>query len=142
MEEFQIFCDGGARGNPGPAASAFVVIDLLGNTVVKKGFFLGTTTNNQAEYQAVILALEYLNENYPNGTLSFFLDSQLVVNQINGLFKVRDENLIQKNMQINDLINQRKNKNISFTYIPRAKNFFADKLVNSTLDNIDSKKRP
>ena len=55
-----IYCDGGARGNPGPAASAFIVKDSSGHEIFKQGFYLGVTTNNQAEYTAVIKALEWL----------------------------------------------------------------------------------
>jgi ribonuclease HI len=135
MAELIINCDGGARGNPGPAASAFVVQDTSGKMIFKQGFFLGNATNNQAEYQAVICALEWLEKNYPQSDAVFLLDSLLVVNQINKIFKVKESTLIQKNNLIQEKISSRKTATTKFSYIPREKNFAADLLVNETLDN-------
>ena len=88
-----IFCDGGARGNPGPAASAFVVRDSTGKTLHKQGFYLGTATNNQAEYQAVIESLKWLLNNCKTDQLvNYYLDSLLVVNQLKGLYKIKNTN--------------------------------------------------
>ena len=85
-----IYTDGGARGNPGPAAGACVVKDLAGNVRVLRGKYLGKATNNYAEYQGVILAYEELlrlpNLNFRDTTLNFNLDSNLVVNQLNMFF--------------------------------------------------------
>ena len=88
--DLKIFCDGGARGNPGPAAAAFVVFS--GNkTLAKEGKYLGSTTNNQAEYNAVLLAMKWLLKNKSNidgKKVDFYLDSELVVKQLMGEYKV------------------------------------------------------
>lgn len=139
-----INCDGGARGNPGPAASAFVVFDASGQIVHQQGKYLGEGTNNQAEYEAVLLAVAWLVQNYPQAEAEFFLDSQLVVNQLKGSFKVKDPELKIKYSQIKSLIENCKlsrragsvpaGKIVSFNYISRDHNFLVDTLVNQTLD--------
>lgn len=130
----RIYCDGGARGNPGPAASAFVVIDEQGAVVYHQGFYLGVATNNQAEYKAVFFALSWLSQNYPHSQLSFYLDSQLVVNQLRGMYKTKDSILKIENFKIVKLIENCKLKIENFIYIPRSQNAQADSLVNQTLD--------
>lgn len=128
-----IYCDGGARGNPGPAAAAFVVKDSSGKILHEQGFYLGVATNNQAEYQAVIESLKWLSTmNYELSTVNYFLDSQLVVNQIKGEFKVKDANLKTKIIEIQKLLGQLEIRN--FLYVPRAQNAAADFVVNQTLD--------
>lgn len=126
--------DGGSRGNPGPAACAFVAKDGSGNLREKCGKYLGVATNNVAEYEGVLLALgslpakqgEILKE------IDFYLDSLLVVNQLKGLWKIKDENLKVLNLKIKD---STKNLTVSWNHIPREENFEADALVNETLDN-------
>jgi ribonuclease HI len=126
-----IYCDGGARGNPGPAASAFVAMEK-GKVIYSEGKYLGITTNNVAEYSAVILALTWLQKQNSK-IINFKLDSLLVTKQMDGSFKIKNENLhklflaaqkLQKNITVK----------INFSYIPRIKNSLADKLVNDTLD--------
>lgn len=140
---FKIFCDGGARGNPGPAASAFVVYDDAGNLRDKRGNYHGRTTNNQAEYGAVIEALRWIEMQVKAGSdqgearieqVRFFLDSNLVVNQLNGLFKVKDSGLQERIVEVRVLEQSLSPINISYSYIPRARNWEADLLVNETLD--------
>ncbi len=127
----RIHTDGGARGNPGPAACAFVATDDRGRLIHQQGFYLGETTNNQAEYQAVIEALKWASTLNPQpATLNFYLDSQLVVNQLNGLFKIKDQILKIKNLEIKNYKLKIKN----FSYVPRAQNSQADLLVNQTLN--------
>jgi ribonuclease HI len=134
-DSLMVFCDGGARGNPGPAASAFVIQDFSGNTIFESGKEIGPATNNQAEYQAVILALEWLAaKSYPDQEVTFFLDSLLVVNQINGLFKIKDQKLKDKYQTVYTLIKGCRLNIRSFEYIPRRKNTRADFLVNQALD--------
>ncbi|KKT97141.1 MAG: Ribonuclease HI [Microgenomates group bacterium GW2011_GWB1_45_17] len=132
-----VFCDGGARGNPGPAASAFVIKDQSGKILHEQGFYLGVTTNNQAEYQAVIEALKFLSTQHlaPSTQINFYLDSQLVVNQLKGTFKVKDHGLKIKHLEIKRLISNLKFKISNFVYVPRAQNSRADFLVNQTLDS-------
>ncbi len=133
-----IYCDGGSRGNPGPAASAFVVLDSNNHQIFQQGFFLGTTTNNQAEYQAVIFALQWIAKQIPNPksqiSINFYLDSELVVRQLNGIYKIKDQNLKIKNLEIKNLIKNCKLKIKNFVYVPREQNKSADLLVNQTLD--------
>lgn len=124
----KVFTDGGSRGNPGPAAAGYVVFDDAGNIRQKCGKYLGVATNNEAEYQGVIEALTAL----PDLELAFFLDSLLVVNQLNGLWKIKEPRLRDLLMQVKQLENNRK---ITYTHVPREKNFEADLLVNETLDS-------
>jgi len=135
--ELNIHCDGGARGNPGPAASAFVVTDTQGLTIYEQGFYLGVSTNNQAEYHAVLYALRWLSENDAAiRHVNFFLDSQLVVNQLNGLWKIKDPGLkvIHTEIQNQILSLHHSVPKTIFSYIPRTQNSRADLLVNQTLD--------
>lgn len=130
--------DGGARGNPGPAASAFVVWDEAGNLQFKCGKYLGETTNNVAEYSGVIAALSWADLNRKNlmevEKIDFFLDSNLVVNQLNGSFKIKNAELAKLASQIKE-IEKRLEFEISYTYVPRARNKEADLIVNETLDS-------
>jgi len=136
VEIINIYCDGGARGNPGRAAGAFIAIDGRGKLVHKDSKFLGSTTNNVAEYEAVILALGWvlgkLNEvNFEN--ICFYLDSELITNQLNGTYKVK--NLKLKELFFKVIKLQKKiNKNIFYKSIPREENKSADCLVNERLD--------
>ena len=131
--QLTINCDGGARGNPGPAASAFVVTDENGGPIYQQGFYLGVATNNQAEYHSVILALQWLSANNTLEEINIFLDSVLVVSQINGLFKIKNPNLRNLLFKIRELESEIKSK-IIYSQIPREQNSEADLLVNQTLD--------
>ncbi|HEY5441919.1 MAG TPA: reverse transcriptase-like protein [Candidatus Saccharimonadales bacterium] len=130
-EKVKIFGDGGSRGNPGPSASGFVVLDMEDNVLVDKGVYLGVTTNNQAEYTALKLALE---ECLKMGVreVQVYMDSLLVVNQMKGVFKVRNRDL----WPIHDAIKQLAAKfdEISFSHVPREFNKLADAAVNRALD--------
>ena len=134
----RVFCDGGARGNPGPAAVGFVVKDNKGRTLVKIGKYIGKTTNNVAEYQGVIEALKWLKKNFPisqfpNVQLNFLLDSKLIVNQLNGLYKIKNTRL--RNLIVKVRILEREIKlPINYHYISRGKNKEADSLVNQVLN--------
>lgn len=132
-----IYCDGGSRGNPGPAASAFVVKDTASKILHQQGFFLGIATNNQAEYQAVLKALEFLiTSPLAISSITFHLDSSLVVNQLSGSFKIKDKNLKEIYLGIRNYLEQlgQLEIRIIFKYVPRRQNFLADRLVNQTLD--------
>lgn len=127
----QINCDGGSRGNPGHAAYGFVV--KKDGKIVKEGYgYIGIATNNFAEYTALVEALKWLAVNAPGENLEFNLDSQLVVSQLTGLYKV-------KNAIIKDLVSKVKEleakfTSISYKHIPREQNRQADALVNMALD--------
>jgi ribonuclease HI len=134
MEEgLVIHTDGGSRGNPGPAACAFVA-EENGKEIFKSSKYLGETTNNFAEYKGVILALKWLNENkIKNTPVVFFLDSELVVKQINAVYKVKDENLRNLFFEVLSLI-KKFGESFVFKHVPREKNLVADLLVNVELD--------
>jgi ribonuclease HI len=130
-----IFTDGGARGNPGPAAIGFMVKDNRGQVLVKLGKYIGRATNNVAEYQAVIEALKWIKSSiqYSIFSIQFFLDSKLVVNQLNGRFKIKDVKLKNLIIKVRCLEKEIKGK-IFYHFIPRQKNHHADFLVNQALD--------
>ncbi len=132
----QVFCDGGARGNPGPAASAFLVIKD-GDVVMKEGKFLGKATNNVAEYSAVINALSYLAKNLSSASneseILFYLDSELVVRQLTGIYRVKDKNLSALFLKVRNL-EKEIGKKIIYKHVRRNENSEADLLVNVTLD--------
>lgn len=129
-----IYCDGGARGNPGPAASAFVA--LLGKKKIAENVkIIGKTTNNVAEYLAVYLALKWLASSKKNiRKACLFLDSQLVVKQLCGEYKIKNAKLQKIAIQIKRLINTL-SVPIRVYHIPRERNKLADSLVNRALDN-------
>lgn len=127
----QVFTDGGSRGNPGPAAYGFVI--KKDGEIVDKGFgAIGTATNNVAEYTAVIEALKLLSQKFKDESLDFFLDSQLVVSQLNGLYKIKNPAIRELVLKVKQL--ETDFKKISYTHIPREKNHEADTLVNLALD--------
>lgn len=131
----KINTDGGARGNPGPAASAFLVF-AADNKLVEGSKFLGKSTNNEAEYQAVLLALEWLETNYKNldtNMVRFFLDSELVVKQLNGAYKIKSKNLLPLHLKAKSIIAKLPLK-ISFSFVYRENNIDADSLVNKEID--------
>ena len=127
-----IFSDGGSRGNPGPAACAYVIYQ--NEKIIKQDAkYLGTTTNNVAEYEGVIFALEGVM-NYAPTEIIFYLDSQLVVRQLEGRYKIKDEKLVKLAEEVKSL--QRKhNFTIKWVHVLRDKNKIADALLNEKLDN-------
>jgi ribonuclease HI len=126
-----IYTDGGARGNPGPAAAGFVIYNENGKIIEKDGKFLGETTNNQAEYQAVILALHKAKD-LGAKEIDFFLDSELVVKQLNREYKVRDADLAPLFLKIWNL--SVGFKKITYKHVTRERNKEADAVVNEILD--------
>jgi len=135
-QALNIYTDGGARGNPGPAAIGVVIKDSQNKILHQFGTTIGQTTNNIAEYQAVVAALKYLiAQKITPQSISFFLDSKLVVNQLNGLWKVKDSSLRQKVIKVRELEGEL-NTNIHYTAIPREKNYQPDALLNQALDQV------
>ena len=126
-----VFCDGGARGNPGPAAWGFV-IKKDGQIIKEDCGYIGIATNNIAEYTALVKALQWLGKEYKNRNLIIYLDSQLVVSQLSGLYKVKNANLRELIFQIRQT--ESYFGEISYRHIPRNLNKNADKLVNRALD--------
>lgn len=131
----KIYTDGGARGNPGPSAAAFVVIE--NDKVVHKGSeFLGKKTNNEAEYAGVIIALEWLlqkKDQDKKREILFCLDSELVTRQLVGQYKVKSKNLQPLITKVKKLERELGSR-INYTYVPREKNRLADSLLNETMD--------
>ncbi|MCG2686270.1 ribonuclease HI family protein [Candidatus Parcubacteria bacterium] len=125
--------DGGARGNPGPAGAGFVLEDSSGNEVEQGSEFLGKATNNEAEYQALILGMRAAQKHSPR-ELRCFLDSQLVVNQLNGLFRIKKAHLAKLVVKVREL--ERGFKKVEYHYVPREQNGRADKLVNKAIDEV------
>src|SRR3990172_8336640 len=121
MIKLTINCDGGSRGNPGPAGIGCLIVTDKNHIKLSK--YIDKATNNQAEYKAVIEALKYLNKNYANLEIEaeFLLDSQLVVEQLNERYKLKNEGLKPLFWQIGDLMAKLSGK-ITFTHIPREKN--------------------
>lgn len=133
---FKIYTDGGARGNPGPGAAGVVIKDDLGKLVAQSAKYLGRVTNNQAEYQGVILGLEKAKE-LGGQVLKFYLDSELVASQLNRLFKIKEPALQQLFIKAWNLAMPF--KQVSYQHIPREKNREADRLVNLELDRQEKK---
>ncbi len=134
--EIKIYTDGGARGNPGPAALG-AVICLPSGEMKKYSQYLGKTTNNEAEYQALLFALKKIKsllgkKNAKQAKIDCFLDSELVVKQLNHCYKIENEKLQPFFLAIwNLMLDFQK---VNFIHIPREKNKEADKLVNQALD--------
>jgi ribonuclease HI len=131
LEEARVYTDGGSRGNPGPSACAYVICNLDDNVVEKSGFYLGKITNNQAEYQGLVMGLERASE-LDIKNLSVFMDSELVVNQVNGFYKVKNADLAPFYQKVSLLA--KGFQKISFTHVPRELNRIADAEVNRILD--------
>lgn len=133
--KLSIYTDGGARGNPGPAAAGIVIRDRdkILRTYSK---YLGVATNNEAEYQAIIFALQRVKEFKPR-EVNCFLDSELAVKHLNRRYKIKEERLIPLFIKVWNLTLDF--DKVVFNYIPREKNKEADKLVNETLDTEASK---
>ncbi|MBI2099472.1 ribonuclease HI family protein [Candidatus Uhrbacteria bacterium] len=129
-KKLTIYTDGGARGNPGPAAIG-VVIKHGAETIKEFGRYLGETTNNQAEYRALISGLEHCAE-LGAEEVECMLDSELVVKQMNHQYRVKDADLAPLFLKVYNLSQQF--KKTTFHHIPREKNKEADKMVNDALD--------
>lgn len=127
----KLFGDGGSRGNPGPSAIGYVLLDMEDNILLKNGVYLGITTNNQAEYQSLKLGLE---EAFKMGAqeVAVHMDSMLVVNQMKGIFKVKNRDLWPIHEAIKE--SAARFKKVTYTHVPREFNKLADGEVNATLD--------
>jgi len=131
MSKLIIYTDGGARGNPGPAGLGAILYNENRETVAEISEYLGVATNNQAEYRAVIAALKKAQE-LGALELDFYLDSELVVKQLNREYKVKNKDLAPLFLQIYNL--SLSFKKISYTHIPRERNHEADRLANEAMD--------
>lgn len=134
-ESLILFSDGGSRGNPGPAACSFIV-EKNGKIIFSQSKYLEVQTNNVAEYFGVLLALKWLvkycDKNLTDQVI-FNLDSLLIANQLNGIYKIKNENLKTFYLDIKELEKKTKTK-IIYKHVYREKNKMADFLVNKCLD--------
>ena len=131
MDKLLLYTDGGARNNPGPAATGFVLKNGLGEILKKGGTFLGVATNNEAEYRALIEGLQAAKKFNPQH-LDCFLDSSLVVNQLNGTFKIKEARLRKLVFEAKAL--EKEFQSIRYQHVPREENKEADAIVNQILD--------
>ena len=131
-KKYNIYTDGGARGNPGPAAIGVVIYGVSGKEIERYKKYIGTATNNQAEYKALIAALE-LATTIGAEILVCHMDSELIVRQLQGKYKIKETGL--KPLAADALRLTAKFKQVEFVHIPRDKNKPADQLVNEALDD-------
>ena len=133
--EYTLYFDGCSKGNPGVSGTGSVIYNNE-DEIWSKSTYIGIKTNNQSEYQSLIIGLqEALKLNIQN--ISVFGDSLLVIQQTKGIYRVKNENLIELHETVNKL--KTKFKNVTFTHIYRNKNKRADKLANMALDNLQYK---
>jgi len=143
-EKIIIYTDGGARGNPGPAGAGAVITSERGDVIKECKKSLGVMTNNEAEYEAVLLGLNELKKKFGKEKIKNFemevrMDSELVARQLSGEYQIKEEHLFPYfikiwNFQVKDF------PKIKFTHIPREKNKAADRLANDAIDDSVSRK--
>lgn len=135
QEKIFVFTDGGSRGNPGPAGIGVYICDESGQEIYKEHKFLGVKTNNEAEYLAMNLALNYLKDNLKKDSLVIFkLDSKLVVEQMNKNWQIKEAHLrllAEENWKI---LKTLPCSSCEIKHIPRSENAIADALANEAMD--------
>ncbi len=133
-----IYTDGGARGNPGPAAAGAVILGDDGRVVAEISEYLGVATNNVAEYRALLLALRRaLDEGFRRADIC--MDSELIVRQLGGQYKVKDAKIVPLHAKARHML--REFDDATVTHVRREQNKHADKLVNAALDAVAEQKR-
>lgn len=137
-----VYTDGGARGNPGPAAIGVVIEDIGPSTLLrvnkKYGEYIGEKTNNQAEYEAVIFALKKIKaligkKKTKETEVEIRMDSELVVRQLGGIYRIDEPSLKPLFVDVWNL--KMDFKKVEFVHVPREKNKAADRMVNKVLDS-------
>jgi len=142
MQKIKIYTDGGARGNPGPAGVGVVFMNVDGVIIKKYSEFIGKATNNQAEYRAVIFALKkakalFGKQKTKQLSLEFYLDSELVVKQMCGEYKIKEKDLQPLFCDVWNL--KIDFGEVEFFSISREQNKQADKLVNQAIDGLSKR---
>lgn len=132
IKEAKMYADGGSRGNPGPSAGGFAILDMENNVVITSGKYLGITTNNQAEYHSLKGGVEEAVK-LKVRELHVYMDSLLVVNQMKGIYKIKNRDLWPIHQAIKELLP--KFDKVTFQHVPREMNKLADSIVNETLDD-------
>ncbi len=137
MTDIIVFTDGGARGNPGPAALGVFIKNDKNEILAQIGKYIGETTNNVAEYSAIIEALNWIIKNKDTAgadRIYFYMDSQLAYSQLVGIYKIKNDRIREMMFEI-----RKKEKEIGtpiyYNHVPRERNKQADALVNLALDN-------
>jgi ribonuclease HI len=138
LEEAKVFTDGGSRNNPGDSACAYAICKMDDTVVEKGGYYMGIATNNQAEYYGFKKGLERARD-LGIDKINLFSDSMLVVNQMKGVYKVKNQELAPLHQDVKDLADSF--EKVSFTYVPRELNKIADAEVNRILDEAERNKR-
>ncbi|MFC1722242.1 ribonuclease HI family protein [Patescibacteria group bacterium] len=128
---YKLYTDGGSRGNPGPGAIGIVLINGAGEVIYEMAKYIGECTNNEAEYLGILFGLKAAQERDVSN-LDVFMDSELVIKQLKGDYKVKNARLIKICNEVKS-ISANFNK-ISFTHVKRVNNKMADSLVNEALD--------
>jgi len=136
--KLRVYSDGASRGNPGVSSVAFMVLNEDDEILERRSYFIGERTNNQAEYEALISSLKSASD-FTNDEVECYLDSELVVKQLNGEYKVKNSDLKILWLKVQG-IKQRFRK-ISFIHVPRTNPQIqeVDQLANQTLDKIRKK---
>lgn len=137
METIVMYTDGGARGNPGPAAIGVQILDGSGTVLAEVSQAIGNSTNNFAEYHAVMVGLTTLKQRFGKKTkemsVEVRLDSELVKKQLNGEYQIKEPGLVPMFIEIHNL-RVANFPHLTLTHVPREKNKEADRLVNEALD--------
>lgn len=134
MKKLKVYTDGASRGNPGRAAIGIVIADEEGRVIKTHKKFIGEFTNNVAEYSALVESVRQLKSSgIEFEEINFFCDSELIVKQIKGEYKIKNKDLIQLSLVFWNEIKSM-NKKFSITHVPREQNKMADKLANEALD--------
>jgi len=131
LTEVKLYADGGSRGNPGPSSSGYVLMTMEDVVVFQGGQYLGITTNNQAEYNALKLGLEQAASR-GSQYVHVYMDSLLVINQMKGIYKIKNPDLATIYHAIRALLHHF--EKVTFTHVPRELNKLADGMVNEILD--------
>jgi len=128
------YIDGASRGNPGPSAVGIFISDSSGNDILRRGEFIGQTTNNVAEYTALIRMLKHLNKLLKSKTaeINVYSDSELLVKQMNGDYRIKSAHLIPLAIEARKLL--KAYSHLKLNLINREQNKIADKLANKTLN--------
>ncbi len=138
LEEAKLYTDGGSRGNPGDSACAYAICKMDGTVVEKAGFYLGVATNNQAEYYGFKRGLERARD-LGIDKVTLYSDSELVVNQMNGKYKVKNQELAPLHQEVKALADLF--EKVTFVHVPRELNKITDQEVNKILDEHEKTKR-
>ena len=136
--KLKVYSDGASRGNPGPSAIAFMILTEDGKILKRHSRYVGIRTNNQAEYEALISALEFASK-LTSQEVVCYLDSELVVKHLNGEYQVKNPNLKKLWLKVKEL--EQKFQKTSFMYVPRTDRYIekVDLLANQTLDKVTNR---